>query len=75
MVDRLLPTDFSFEGSFPPLARRLRLGIVGGGRIAATQATPARLTYYWEIVAGALSSDPENAKSRGEKWFLPGERC
>lgn len=75
MVDRLLPTDVSFEGSFPPLARKLRIGIVGGGRIAATQATAARLTDYWEIVAGALSSDPEQAKIRGQKWFLPGERC
>lgn len=75
MVDRLLPDNFSFEGPFPRLSRRLRIGIVGGGRVAATQATAARLTDYWEVVAGALSSDPEQAKIRGQKWFLPEERC
>ena len=75
MTDKLLPTDFSFEGAFPRLSRRLRIGIVGGGRIANTQATAARLTDYWEVAAGALSADPEKAKIRGEKWFLPEERC
>ena len=75
MVDKLLPNDFSFEGPFPRLSRRLRLGIVGGGRIATTQATAARLSDYWEVVAGALSSDPQQAKIRGEKWFLTEERC
>jgi predicted dehydrogenase len=73
--DRLLPPDLSFEGPFPQLSRRLRIGIVGGGRIATTQATAARLTGYWEVVAGALSSDPEKAKIRGKKWFLPEQRC
>lgn len=75
MVDKLLPTDFSYEGIFPRLSRRLRIGVVGGGRVATTQATAARLTDYWEVAAGALSSDPQKAKIRGEKWFLPEERC
>ena len=75
MVDQLFPPDFSYEGPFPRLSRRLRIGIVGGGRIAATQATAARLTDYWEVVAGALSSNPDTAKTRGEKWVLPEERC
>ena len=75
MADKLFPTDFSYEGPFPSLSRRLRIGIVGGGRIAVTQATAARLTNHWEVVAGALSSDPEKAKTRGQKWFLPEERC
>jgi predicted dehydrogenase len=75
MPDKLLPTEFSYEGPFPRLSRRLRIGIVGGGRIANTQATAARLTNSWEVVAGALSSDPEKAKTRGEKWYLQEERC
>ncbi len=75
MADRLLPTDLVFEGSFPRLSRRLRIGIVGGGRIAVTQAMAARLSDCWEVVAGALSSDPQLAKTRGAQWYLPEERC
>ena len=45
------------DGPFPRQNRRLRLGVVGGGRISMTQATAARMTDRWEIVAGALSSD------------------
>jgi hypothetical protein len=52
----LLPADASFEGAFPLLSRRLRAGIVGGGRIARVQAMAARLSNYWEVAAGALSS-------------------
>jgi len=75
MSEKLLPPDFLSENSFPRLSRRLRIGIVGGGRIAATQATAARLTDYWQVAAGALSSDPLKSKERGEKWYLPEERC
>ena len=63
MTETLLPADFDFEGPFPRLSRRLRLGVVGGGRIATTQAMAARLSDYWDVVAGALSSDPEKAES------------
>ena len=56
MADRLLPTESVFEGSFPRLSRRLRLGIVGGGRITVTQAMAARLSDRWEVVAGGLSA-------------------
>lgn len=44
--------------------RKLRLGMVGGGRgafIGAVHRMAARLDDKWEIVAGALSSTPENA--------------
>ena len=44
------------------LNRRLRLGMVGGGRgafIGAVHRIAARLDDRWELVAGALSSDPE----------------
>lgn len=75
MTDTLLPERLNFEGPFPRLSRRLRLGVVGGGRISATQATAARMTDRWEVVAGALSSDPERARERGAEWFLPPERC
>ena len=53
----LLPADSGFEGPFPDLTRRLRLGVIGAGRIAKTQAQAARLTDRWELVAGVLSSD------------------
>ncbi|MEM7378298.1 MAG: Gfo/Idh/MocA family oxidoreductase, partial [Pseudomonadota bacterium] len=61
--------------AFPAQARRLRLGVVGGGRIAQTQAMAARLSNRWEIVAGALSADPDRAVARGRDWHLPADRC
>ena len=70
MVERLLPPEWDPDGPFPRLSRRLRLGIVGGGRIAGTQAAAARLSDRWEVVAGALSSDPEQARVRGESSYL-----
>ena len=50
--------------SFPPAQRRLRLGMVGGGigLIGAVHANGARLSDRWEVVAGALSSDPQRAR-------------
>ncbi len=75
MVERLLPENFDFDGPFPRLSRRLRLGVVGGGRISVTQATAARMTDRWEVVAGALSSDAARSKARGAEWFLPADRC
>jgi predicted dehydrogenase len=53
---------------FPPPRRRLRLGFVGGGRgafIGEVHANGARLSNRFEIVAGALSSDPEKARLSG----------
>ena len=75
MSQRLLPDPVDFEGPFPRLSRRLRLGVVGGGRISATQATAARMTGMWDIVAGALSSDPLKARARGAEWYLDDARC
>ena len=63
------------DAPFPALNRRLRLGVVGGGRIAATQAIAARLSDRWEVVAGAFSSDPARAKAAAADWFLPEDRC
>lgn len=48
--------------------RRLRLGMVGGGDgafIGAVHRIAARLDDCYEVVAGALSSDPERARHSG----------
>src|SRR5882762_9088772 len=48
----------------PP--RRIRFGMVGGGPgafIGAVHRIAARLDGHYELVAGALSSDPERARS------------
>jgi predicted dehydrogenase len=59
------------------LKRRLRLGMVGGGRgafIGAVHRIAARLDDRWELVAGALSSDPERARLSGEDLLLRPDR-
>ncbi|MGO4570397.1 Gfo/Idh/MocA family protein [Microvirga sp. 2TAF3] len=59
------------------LKRRLRLGMVGGGRgafIGAVHRIAARLDDRWELVAGALSSDPERARLSGEDLLLRSDR-
>ncbi len=71
----LLPEKIDFDGPFPRLSRRLRLGVVGGGRVSGMQAMAARLTGRWKVVAGAFSSDPTRAKAAAGEWFLPEERC
>ena len=70
----ILPSSFNFNGPFPRQTRRLRLGIVGGGRISQTQAMAARMTDRWDIIAGAFSSDPANAQLRGEDWNVAADR-
>ncbi len=58
-------------------ARKLRLGMVGGGRgafIGAVHRMAARLDDKWEIVAGALSADPENAVASGADLGLADDR-
>lgn len=62
---------------YPPATRKLRLGFVGGGRgalVSSWHRTGARLSGRWEIVAGALSSDPEVAKASGADWGLAPDR-
>jgi predicted dehydrogenase len=59
------------------LNRRLRLGMVGGGRgafIGAVHRIAARLDDRWELVAGALSSDPGRARESGADLLLPPDR-
>ena len=74
MTEKLLPDQIVFNGPFPRLSRRLRLGVVGGGRISQTQAMAARLSDRWEVVAGALSSDAARAKARGAEWYFDEDR-
>src|ERR687898_830899 len=68
----------AIEGSAQTkLNRRLRLGMVGGGRgafIGAVHRVAARLDDRWEFVAGALSSDPERARLSGEALLLNPDR-
>ena len=58
--------------------RRLRLGMVGGGQgafIGAVHRIAARLDDDWELVAGALSSDPERSRASGAELRIDPERC
>ena len=61
----------------PPRGRRLRLGFVGGGRgglVGDWHFAGARLSNHWEVVAGALSSRPENAALSARDWCIAPER-
>jgi predicted dehydrogenase len=58
--------------------RRLRLGMVGGGDgafIGAVHRIAARLDDCYEVVAGALSSDPARALQSGAAIRLDPARC
>ena len=72
---KLLSGKCAIGAPFPQQTRRLRLGIVGGGRISQTQSMAARLTDRWDIVAGALSSNSSKAAALGTQWHLDEERC
>jgi predicted dehydrogenase len=65
------------DTTFPPATRRLRLGMIGGGQglIGQVHANGARLSNRWELVAGALSSNAERARTAGRDWLLDPERC
>ena len=57
--------------------KRIRLGMVGGGRnafIGAVHRIAARLDDQFELVAGALSSDSVRAKESGRDLGLPPDR-
>ena len=60
------------------IAPRLRLGIVGGGKgafIGAVHLTSSRLDDRYELVAGALSSDPELCKQSAPAFRIPDDRA
>ncbi|MEM7313404.1 MAG: Gfo/Idh/MocA family oxidoreductase [Planctomycetota bacterium] len=57
--------------------RKLRMGMVGGGRgafIGAVHRMAANLDGKIELVAGAFSSDPEKSRLSGEDFFLDPSR-
>ncbi|MBI3881644.1 MAG: Gfo/Idh/MocA family oxidoreductase [Verrucomicrobia bacterium] len=60
------------------MSRKIRYGMVGGGRgafIGAVHRIAAAMDQQIELVCGAFSSDPEKSKASGGDLFLPGNRC
>jgi predicted dehydrogenase len=60
------------------LNRKIRYGMVGGGRgafIGAVHRIAAAIDQQVELVCGAFSSDPERSKASGADLFLPPDRC
>lgn len=59
------------------MARKIRLGMVGGGRgafIGAVHRMAAALDNEIELVCGAFSSDPQRSKLSGKDLYLDGTR-
>ena len=60
------------------MSRKIRYGMVGGGRgafIGAVHRIAAAMDQQVELVCGAFSSDPERSKVSGGDLFLPANRC
>src|SRR5216684_4407951 len=58
--------------------RRLRLGMVGGGPgafIGSVHRLAARMDDHFELVAAALTSDPERSRAAALDLHLPPERA
>ncbi len=67
--------DFSINYT---MKRKIRMGMVGGGRgafIGAVHRMAAALDGQIELACGAFSSDPELSKLSGADLFLPPDRC
>ena len=63
--------------SAPASARRIRLGMVGGGQgafIGGVHRMAARLDDCYELVAGALSSQPERSAASAAETHIAPER-
>ena len=75
MTDKILRSDIALGAPLPRLNRALRLGVVGGGRIAHIQAMAARQTGSWEVVAGAFSSNADKAKQQASEWRIDPARA
>ncbi len=59
------------------MKRKIRMGMVGGGRgafIGAVHRMAAALDGQIELVCGAFSSDPKKSKLSGQDLFLPADR-
>src|SRR5205807_8232629 len=62
----------------PPLNRKLRMGLVGGGQgafIGKVHSIAAVLDNRAALVAGALSSDPARAKASAPDYDIPAARA
>ena len=60
------------------MERKIRMGMVGGGRdafIGAVHRMAAGLDGLIELVCGAFSSNPEKSRLSGADLFLPPDRC
>lgn len=60
------------------VSRRLRLGMVGGGQgafIGAVHRIAARLDDRYDLVAGALSADPQRARASAAELHIRPERA
>jgi len=61
-----------------PFERRLRMGMIGGGRdsfIGAVHRQAATLDGSVELVAGALSSTPERSRRSAQEVYIPEQRA
>ena len=59
------------------MSRKIRMGMVGGGRdafIGAVHRMAAALDGHIELVCGAFSSDPERSRVSGADLYLPANR-
>jgi predicted dehydrogenase len=68
----------AITGRTEKFSGRIRLGMVGGGQgafIGAVHRIAARLDDQYELVAGALSSDPDRARNSGRELGLREDRC
>lgn len=60
------------------MSRKIRYGMVGGGRgafIGAVHRIAANMDGQIELVCGAFSADPEKSRASGGDLFLPRNRC
>ncbi len=68
----------AIEASRDEGSSRIRYGMAGGGRgafIGAVHRLAARMDDHYELVCGALSSEPERARASGLALGLPGQRA
>src|SRR6266576_3839942 len=60
------------------MSRKIRYGMVGGGRgafIGAVHRIAAAMDQQIQLVCGAFSSDPERSRASGADLFLAADRC
>jgi predicted dehydrogenase len=60
------------------MSRKIRYGMVGGGRgafIGAVHRIAANMDGQIELVCGAFSSEPEKSRASGKDLFLDAARC